>query len=280
MVAKEKVRKVGIGVGVVVAFLIGLAVGPYVFPPAPVPVAEQMWNDIKTRGVIRVGSDPYWPPYEFIDPETGEYTGFEVKMAEMVAERLGLTIEWRYMSFEAIIPAVEAKEIDMGISGFSVYPERLEVIQYTIPHSITEGQIIMFESRRDELGITMITSLEELVPLGLTIGTQIGTTQSDELNEKAPRALRIFDDFELALEALKIGEIDGVYAETPITTWWIMEAEKKGEPPLVVIFTRPYWPVAHVVHIDNDIFVAKWNAAFATLIAEGKIAELRAKWRC
>ncbi len=61
----------------------------------------------------------------------------------MIAERLNLTVEWKTLSFDAIIPEVQAKSIDLGVSGFSVTPERSEVIQYTMPHSITEGQIIM-----------------------------------------------------------------------------------------------------------------------------------------
>ena len=256
--------------------------------PAPVTVTiipeDTVWARVEETGKIRVGSSPDWPPYEYLD-EAGEFTGFEVELMEMVAERLGLEVEWIDMGFDLIIPEVKDKAIDLGISGFSIYPPRLEVIQYTMPHSVTEGQIVMLESRRDELGITEIEffvdhPLEKLDELGLTCGTQVGTTQEAELDESAPGALRTYEDFWVALDDLKRGAIDSVYAETPITDDWIVTAEKAGEEPIVVIFRRPYYPVAFVAHLDSDILVAKITGALADIQAEGKLDELKAKWRC
>jgi ABC-type amino acid transport substrate-binding protein len=256
-------------------------------PPATVTVAPEdtVWAGVMERGKIRVGSSPDWPPYEYLDPETGEIIGFEVELMEMVAERLGFEVEWKEMGFDLIIPEVKDKAIDLGVSGFSIYPPRLEVIQYTMPHSITEGQIVMLKSRRDELGITEIEffvdhPLKKLDELGITCGTGVGTTQEAELDEQAPGALRTYDDFWAALEAMKLGAIDSVYAETPVTSDWILAAEKAGEEPIVVIFRRPYYPVAFVAHLDSDILVAKITGALADITAEGLLDELKAKWRC
>jgi len=252
-------------------------------PPVTVTVAPEdtVWAGVVERGKIRIGSSPDWPPYEFYDPaKPGVFIGFEVELMEMIAERLGLEVEWIEMGFDLIIPEVKDKAIDLGVSGFSITPERLEVIQYTMPHSITEGQIIMLKSRRDELGITEIDSLEKLDELGITCGTGVGTTQEAELGEQAPGALRTYDDFWAALDAMKIGAIDSVYAETPVTSDWILAAEKAGEEPIVVIYRRPYWPVAFVAHLDADILVAKINGALAEITAEGKVDELKAKWKC
>jgi ABC-type amino acid transport substrate-binding protein len=147
-------------------------------------------------------------------------------------------------------------------------------------HSITEGQVVMLKSRAEELGITLLESLEELEDLGLTCGTQIGTTQEDELSKVVPGVLRTYADFILALEDMKRGEIDCIYSETPITSWWMLEAEERGEEPIVVIYKKSYWPVSFVVHMDNDILVAKMNGALAEIIVEGKLDELKAEWKC
>jgi ABC-type amino acid transport substrate-binding protein len=166
------------------------------------------------------------------------------------------------------------------VSGFSVTPDRLEVVQFTMPHSITEGQIIMLKSRANELGITELESISNLTDLGLKCGTQVGTTQQAELNEKAQGALRTYEDFLLALQDMKAGSIDCVYAETPITSNWILEAEQKGEEPIVVIYRRPYWPVAFVAHKDADTLVDKINGALAEIISTGELDQLKAKWKC
>ncbi|MCD6240124.1 transporter substrate-binding domain-containing protein [Candidatus Bathyarchaeota archaeon] len=90
----------------------------------------------------------------------------------------------------------------------------------------------------------------------------------------------VFDDYVLALQAMKDGSIDAVYAETPVTSWWILQAEQAGEEPIVVIYRRSYWPVAWVANKEADTLVAKINGALAELFAEGKVDELKATWRC
>ena len=277
MPVSKSIAAIGMVIIAIVAFVAGLFSAPYVFPPAE--EEDPVWARVLETGKIVVGSSPDWPPYEFYD-EQGNWAGFEVELMEMVAERLNLTVEWREMGFETIIPEVRDMTIDLGVSGFSVTSERLDVIQFTMPHSITEGQIIMLESRRNELNITEIHSIEELADLGIQVGVQVGTTQHDELAEKAPDCVVVFDDYVLALQAMKDGSIDAVYAETPVTSWWILQAEQAGEEPIVVIYRRSYWPVAWVANKEADTLVAKINGALAELFAEGKVDELRAEWRC
>ena len=271
---------------IIVAFIAGVYSHPLIFPPPPPKPEDPIWASVVKRGKIIIGSSPDWPPYEYLDPVTGKFTGFEVELVEMIASRLKLTVEWKSMGFDLIIPEVQAKTIDLGVSGFSVTPERLEVVQYTMPHSITEGQIIMLKSGAEKLGITELKSLEELGKYDLKCGLQVGTTQEAELRDlitagKLPAGtLRTYEDYLLALEDMKRGVIDSIYAETPVTSWWILEAEEKGEEPMVVIYRRPYWPVAWVAHLDADIFVAKINGVLAELISEGKVDELKMKWKC
>ncbi|MEM2688704.1 MAG: transporter substrate-binding domain-containing protein [Candidatus Bathyarchaeia archaeon] len=272
------ITAVGIIVIVVIAFVAGLYLNPYILPRPSGP-EDPIWERVTKAGKIRVGTEPGWPPYEFL-AENGSIIGFEIELMEMIARELGLTVEWVNMAFDSIIPSVQAMDIDLGVSGFSVTPERLEVVQFTMPHSITEGQVIMLKSRAEALGITELESLSSLVTLELKCGTQSGTTQEQELQEVAPSALRTYQDFLLALEDMKRKIIDCVYAETPITSNWILEAEQKGEEPIVVIYRRPYYPVAFVAHKDADILVAKINGVLAELIASAKVDQLKQKWRC
>jgi len=263
----------------ILCFAGGYYVGMSMAKPAA-PTGPTQWDLIVQRGKIRVATSPDWPPFEFIDPETGEITGYEVELMEMVAERLGLEVEWVPTSFAAIISAVQAKEVDLGVSGFSVTPERCEVVQYTIPHVITKAEIIMMKSKADELGITTLTSIEELGTYGLTCGVEQGTTQEAELMElinqgKLPsETLKSYENYDLALEDMRRGAIDTIYVESPIASWYILEY---GD--IVVIYSKDYWPVAWIAHLDSDVLVAKINGVLAELIAEGKVAELQEKWK-
>lgn len=265
----------------IVAFAAGLFVSPYIMPEAK---PKTMWDIVQERGKLIIGTDPYWPPYQYLD-EDGNLIGFEVDLIEMIADRLDLTVEWKTLGFDAIIPEVKAKTIDLGVSGFSITPERSEVIQYTMPHSVTEGQIIMLQSRANELDITEIASLKVLGDLGLECGVESGTTQEAELDDLIlagdipSGTLKSYRTYAEALTAMKDDIIDCIYAETPVTSWWILEAEDAGEEPLVVIYKRPYWPVAFLAHLDSDILVSKISGTLAEIISEGTLDELKAEWK-
>lgn len=276
MAISKSIMAIGLIVIAIVAFAAGLFTSPSILPEAE---PKTIWETIQERGTIKVGSSPDWPPYEYLNVTTGEFIGFEVELMEMIADELDLEVEWIEKGFDLIIPEVGDKTLDLGVSGFSIYAERLEVVQFTMHHSITEGQIIMPKSERDTLGITEIDSIEELSTLGLKCGAQVGTTQQAELQEKASSALVTYEDYLAALDALDLGAIDCIYAETPVTSWWILEAEEAGDPELVVIYRRSYYPVAFVAHRDADTFVEKINGALSEIIAEGTLDELKAKWK-
>ena len=243
-------------------------------------VKKDVWEDVTKRGYIIVGTSPDWPPFEYLDPKTGKLIGFEVELMEMIAKELGLEVKWKTMDFATIIPAVKNKEIDLGVSGFSITPERLEEVRFTIPHTVTECQLIMVKERAEELGITRLKDLSEIAKYGLVVGAGSGTTQEAELMDLISKgvipsgSLRSYEKYDVALEDMLMGRIDAVYAETPITTWWGMTAGKE----LVVVYSRSYWPVAFVAHKDADILVSKINGVLAKLISEGKVDELREKW--
>ncbi|MCS7122939.1 MAG: ABC transporter substrate-binding protein [Candidatus Micrarchaeota archaeon] len=279
-----------IAILIVIIILLGIvaAIEPLLIPArevtltttVTVPVKDVVWENIQKRGTIIIGTSPDWPPFEFLDPKTGKVIGFEVELMELIADRLGLKVEWRTMDFATIIIAVKNRDIDLGVSGFSITPERLEEVQFTLYHTITESQLIMLARRAQELGIKELKNIEEIAKYKLVVGTGSGTTQEAELMDLVKKGVismdqaRSYDDFGVALEDLKLGRIDAVYAETPITTWWIMTEEV----PLVTVFSEPYWPVAFVAHRDADELVSKINGVLAELIMEGKVAELYRKW--
>ena len=39
----------------------------------------------------------------------------------------------------------------MGVSGFSITPDRLEQVSFTIPHSVSQSQVIMLEEHRGQI---------------------------------------------------------------------------------------------------------------------------------
>jgi len=271
--------------GVLIALVVGLVAGYFVGDMLGYErgrAGETTWDNIVNRGTIKVASSPDWPPFEYIDPETEEFAGFEVDILEEVMSRLSeeegvtITVDWISMDFASIKEAVVAKTVDLGVSGFSIDPERWEAVQYCTPHSVTDAQILALNTTAATVG--MLESLAELADYGLTCGVQSGTTQEEELldliaaGEIPEETLVTYTDYLTAMDEMVAGDIDTVYAETPITYYWISEYGEEGYE-IEVIFSKPYWPVAFIANHDSDVLVAKISGQIAVLISEGWIAE-------
>jgi ABC-type amino acid transport substrate-binding protein len=279
LAVSKYVAGVGMIIVAVVAFAIGLYANPLIMPSAR--ATDKSWDNVVSAGKIRAGTEPGWPPYEYLNTTTSQIIGFEIELMEAIASKLNLTVEWHNVGFDTIIPAIQSGELELGVSGFSVTADRLEVVQFTMPHSITEGQIIMLNSTKTAKGIDMLTSISQLSTLNIKVGTQTGTTEEGELLGAIPHGLvTSYTTYLDALTAMKTGLIDCVYAETPITSNWILEASQQSQPPIVIVYRRPYYPVAFVANKDANRLVAKINGALAEIIASGQVDTLKQKWKC
>ena len=80
-------------------------------------------------GVLRVGSETTFPPFEFTEGD--KYVGFDVDLSEAIAKKLGLKMEFKSMGFDALIPAVQSGDIDMIAAGINATPEREKALDFS-----------------------------------------------------------------------------------------------------------------------------------------------------
>jgi ABC-type amino acid transport substrate-binding protein len=276
---KKMVKIVTVGLVVimlVVGFVVGLMAGPFLLPQGD-SSTDTVWAHIQETGVIRVGTDPTWPPYQMLD-ENNKIVGFEVDIANECAERLGLTIEWNDVSFDSIILSVQQGQLDMGVSGFSITAERLDQVSFTVPHSTTLGQVVMLKSTMDAKGITTVDSLEDFKTLGIKVGVQSGNVQQQELQDAGVEIATWSGSDEPFQDLISANpSVQAVYAETPITTNWIAQFKSEGIDASAV-YSHPYYPVAFLVGKNSQTLLDKIDGVLVDMIFDGTIEQLRAEW--
>lgn len=262
----------------VVGFGVGLVASPFLMPQTSI-TTDTVWENIQSTKLIKVGTDATWPPYQQRNNVTNEIEGFEVDLANACAQKLGLTIQWNDVGFDTIILSVQNGQYDMGVSGFSVTPERLDTVSFTLPHSTTEGQIIMLQSAMTAKGIHTLNSLADFKAKGITVGVQSGNIQEDELRA-AGVDINTWEDSASPFLDMVSGNpsVQAVYAETPITTNWINQFESDGKPASVV-YKHTYYPVAFLVDKTSLTLLDKMNGALAQLIYDGTVDQLKTKWQ-
>jgi polar amino acid transport system substrate-binding protein len=89
--------------------------------------ATGVLDRIRRKGVLRVATEPYYPPQEFIDPDmTGQdqYAGADMKLARLIAARMGVKLEIIPMEFTQVLPALAEDQCDLTISALSYTPAR------------------------------------------------------------------------------------------------------------------------------------------------------------
>ena len=99
-----------------------------------------------TDGVLTMGTNAAFPPYEYYEGET--VVGIDAEVAGAIAEALGLKLEIVDMDFSSIITSVQTGKIDIGAAGMTVTEERLKNVNFSDSYSTGVQVIIVPEDSK------------------------------------------------------------------------------------------------------------------------------------
>jgi polar amino acid transport system substrate-binding protein len=152
-----------------------------------------------------MGFENAYPPFNFIDEETGQPDGWDYDACRAICEILNCKPEFVEAAWEGIFEATAAGEYDMVADGVTIKPEREEVVDFSIPY-MTIIQVLVVRA-----GETRIVDKESLIASGGMVGTQIGTTnESVAIDLVGEDRVQSFDTFDLPIQALIAGDVDAV----------------------------------------------------------------------
>jgi ABC-type amino acid transport substrate-binding protein len=252
---------------VVAMLVIGLVVGFGLGVFTPALIVPDDYDVIINRGSIIVGTNSGWPPFEMFNTTLDKLEGFDIDLAEYVADALGVTVQWVDMDFDALIGACQAGTIDMIASATFITAARCEVLQ-PVTWYIRTNEVIVVKAN----STLSIASLDDLV--GLDVGVQTGTTEDEELSEIAGMSTTLvrYPVVETMFQALDAGTLDAVFVDEPIVTLYSTVYSIK------IIFTVTAPPTAFYIRYGSDRLAGKINSAIADGFADGTVDALIAKW--
>lgn len=162
----------------------------------------QTLTEIRRRGRLLVGTEPTFPPFEFVD-EKNQIVGFDIDIANELAKRLGVRLEIVSLPFDSLIPALLQGKIDLIIAGMTITEERAKVVDFSKPYFEANQAIVV---RKD--GKFAPKSLEDLV--GKKVAVQLGTTGDLVVSEIKGIDVVRFQKFTDAFLELQTGRVDAV----------------------------------------------------------------------
>ena len=222
---------------------------------------------IRERGQLILGTESTYPPFEFIVIENGQSVGagFDVMLAQKIAEQLGVTLVTSEMAFDSLIPAIQAGTIDIAAS-MTPTDERKQAVDFSENYYETSN---VFLVRKGEEG--NFTSAESFD--GKTIGAQVGTAQNDlVVNDMTNAQSLLLPKVTTLVQELKTGNIDAICMEKPAG-----DIYAAAYPDLVIadyVVADAAGGVAFPAAKGQDDLIAFINETIEELKASGELEKL------
>ena len=230
-------------------------------------------TDTADGGVLRMGTNATFPPYEFTD-ENGEVAGIDAEIAAAVAEKLGMELDITDMAFESLIPALQAGTIDIVLAGMTVDPERAEQVNFTDSYA-TGVQVVIIPESSDIAPVEQEDGSMAVDLTGKTIGVQTGTTGdlycTDEYGQEN---VKQFDNGPLAVAALVNGQIDCVVIDQEPAKNYV--AANEGLKILDTAYANENYAAA--ISKENTELLEQVNAAMQELKDDGTLQSIIDKY--
>ncbi|MEZ5154340.1 ABC transporter substrate-binding protein [Rhodococcus zopfii] len=235
-------------------------------------IAAQLPAPIAASGQMRVGVNVPYAPNEFKDDD-GTIVGFAVELVDALGDVLGVTMVYNEADFDRIIPAVQSGTFDMGSSSFTDTKEREQSVDFVTYFSAG----VRWAQRVGE-------DVDPNNACGLRVAVQTTTYEDiDEVPAKSDACVAAgqppidkvkYDSQDEATNALILGRVDALSADSPVTAYAIERSEGRLEPAGEVFDAAPYgWVVAKGSPLGPVL-----RQAMQELIDSGVYAQIAQRW--
>jgi len=235
-------------------------------------IAATLPGDIRDSGTLIVGVNVPYAPNEFKDAD-GKIIGFDVDLMNAVAATLGLTPDYREADFAKIIPSIQQGTYNVGMSSFTDTKERQKSVDFVDYFSAG----ILWAQRPG-------SDIDPNNACGKKVAVQATTTEeTDELPAKSKKCVEAgkseiqivkFDGQDAATNAVVLGQVDAMSADSPVTAYAIKQSNGKLEAAGAIADAAPYgWPVKKDSPLAQSLV-----KALEHLIETGDYKTIAANW--
>lgn len=228
--------------------------------------AADLLDSVKQRGTLKVAMEGTYPPFNY--KENGQLAGFEVELANALAQKMGVKADFSTSEWSAILAGLQAGKYDVVINQVGITDKRKETFDFSTPYTLSSPQLII---RQDEK--------RDFKTLADLKGKKLGLGQGTNFAEVAKAAggidIKTYPGSTEYLQDLALGRIDAALNDSLLIPYIV----KKTKLPL-----KPGAPVGELEKSGiafvkgNPQFKAAIDKALADLQADGSFAKMSNKW--
>jgi polar amino acid transport system substrate-binding protein len=253
-----------VAVALAVGFL-GVAVAGE--PTRVAPVLDR----ILAKRELVVGTAADMPPLN-MTLKDGKIVGMEVDIATMMANSIEVKLTLKPMPFHALLPALEAGQVDLILSGMTMTPTRNTQVAFAGPY-FGSGTSVLIKQEN----VASLQSTEMMNNPDVTLAALKGSTSQRFVERFAPKAKLVpTDDYDQAIAMVLDNKVRAMVADFPICNVSVYRYRDKG---LTTLKSPLNYEPLGIALSPNDPLFLNWVQNFvAYLINSGDLSVLRQKW--
>ena len=215
------------------------------------------------RDTLRVGTEPTFAPFEFLDTKTQEFSGFDIDLIKAVADKAGYDVKVMNMGFDALIPALSAGTIDVIASGISITEERQKKVDFTSPYYQSGLSYLVRKADAEKIK---------------TFAVQIGTTGAAYAKNVEGARVSAFNTTSEAFMDLNVKNADAVVLDRPVLAYFLKTKPRVAKNLQLSTEIADAEHFGFAVKKGNAELLQKLNAALEELKKSGEFAKIEDKW--
>jgi polar amino acid transport system substrate-binding protein len=221
-----------------------------------------------TGGVITFGTNPEFPPFEYVTANgvIDEFDGIDMAIAKQIAEENGMTAAMESMEFDSLLVALQNGQIDAVIAGMTVTDERKEAVDFSVPY-YTATQVMIVKEDSDIATAADMADKKICVVQGYT-----GEVCVSEMGYP-------YEAFKKGTEAvmeLVNGKCDVVVIDSATAAKYVSDNEGLKIVEDSNAFESEEYAIA--VQKGNTELLDKINASIEKMLADGTISDLAVQY--
>lgn len=228
-------------------------------------------SESSAEGTFTVGFDQDFPPMGFVGDD-GEYTGFDLELAQEVASRLGLEYVPQPIAWDAKDMELEAGTIDCIWNGFTMNG-REDAYTWSDPY-MDNSQVFVVAA---DSGISTLADLAgKVVEVQTDSSAEAALKDNQELSSSFG-TLQTVADYNTAFMDLEMGAVDAIAMDVIVAGYQI-EQRADGDNYVILDETLAAEEYGIGFKKGNEELRDKVQAALEEMAADGTMAEISDKW--
>ena len=226
---------------------------------------------ILAKKELVVGTAADMPPLN-MTLKDGKIVGLEVDIATLMAASIEVKLTLKPMSFNALLPALEAGQVDLILSGMTMTPLRNTQVAFAGPY-FGSGKSVLIKQEK----VKSLQNTEMMNNPAVTVAALKGSTSQRFVERFAPQAkLVVTDDYDQAIAMVLENKVLAMVADFPICNVAVYRYQDKGLTTLKSPLN--YEPLGIALSPTDPLFL-NWVQNFVTVLLNGgELSLLQKKW--